>query len=57
VVQGFAALDPPDVIRGLVRFKSPKPKLHRLRDRSTRRGLGDLAAGCQWRLLALFGRL
>ena len=56
VVQGFDALDPPGVRPGLVRFKSPKPKLHRLRDRSTRRRLGDLASGYKWRLLALLGR-
>jgi hypothetical protein len=57
VVQGFRELDPPGVARGLVRFKSPKPKLHRLRDRSLGRRLGDLTAGCKWRALALLGRL
>ncbi|HEY3149601.1 MAG TPA: hypothetical protein VGJ75_24770 [Dongiaceae bacterium] len=57
VVKGFGDLDPPGVARGLVRFKSPKPKLHRLRDRSLGRRLGDLSAGCKWRALALLGRL
>lgn len=57
VVKGFGELDPPGVRRGLVRFKSPKPKLHRLRDRSLRRRLSDVAAGCKWRALALLGRL
>jgi len=57
VVRGFGHLDPPGVARGLVRFKTPKPKLHRLRDRSLGRRLRDISAGCKWRTLALLGRL
>ncbi|MEZ5830987.1 MAG: hypothetical protein R3D05_07375 [Dongiaceae bacterium] len=56
VVQGFRDLDPPGAQSGLVRFKSPKPKLHRLRNRSVWRRLGDVISGCKWRVLGLLGR-
>lgn len=57
LIQGFGDLDPRGVGRGLARFKTPKPKLHRLRERSIRRRAGDILAGCKWRALALLGRL
>jgi hypothetical protein len=57
VIKGFGELDPPSVGRGLVKFKSPKPKLHRLRNRSIGRRARDIASGCKWRLLAMLGQL
>jgi hypothetical protein len=56
VAKGFAELDPPGVRAGLVRFKSPRPKLHRLRARSARRRLNDAVTGWKWRILARLGR-
>lgn len=52
LVAGFASLDPPRVGGGLVKFKSPKPKLHRLRARSLRRRLNDVISGLRWRFKA-----
>jgi hypothetical protein len=57
ILEGFRALDGAQTGRGLVRFRTPKPKLHRLRDRSLGRRWKDFAAGCKWRALALMGRL
>ncbi len=50
ILQGFADLDPPHHGRGLAKFHFPQPKLHRLRDRSMWRRLGDIATGLRWRL-------
>lgn len=49
VLDGFRRLDAPNTVRGVVRFKSPKPKLHRLRERSLRRRIGDWLACLHWR--------
>jgi hypothetical protein len=57
VVEGFRELDGARTGKGLIRFKTPKPKLHRLRNRSIWRRGQDLAAACRWRTLALLGRL
>jgi hypothetical protein len=51
VVAGFRSFDQPIAAGGLVRFRMPKPKLHRLRERSVRRRLNDLLTGLKWRLL------
>lgn len=50
VVAGFRSFDQPIAAAGLVRFRTPKPKLHRLRARSIRRRLKDLLTGLKWRL-------
>ena len=50
VVAGFRSLDPGISHQGLVKFRTPKPKLHRLRARSIGRRLRDIATGIQWRL-------
>lgn len=57
VLAGFSSLDGPCERAGLAKFHFPKPKLHRLRDRSTWRRLTDRATGLRWRALALVGRL
>lgn len=57
VLAGFRSLDHPLNASGLVKFRTPKPKLHRLRGRSTRRRAGDLMTGIKWRVLRLIGRL
>jgi hypothetical protein len=49
IVDGFRHLDPPHDRRGLARFRTPKPKLHRLRDRSLRRRVVDWMTYCRWR--------
>jgi hypothetical protein len=54
VVAGFRSFDQPIATAGLVKFRTPKPKLHRLRGRSARRRLSDLATGVKWRLFSLF---
>jgi len=56
VVEGFRSFDHPVTASGLVRFRTPKPKLHRLRGRSLRRRAGDLVTGLKWRWQALFPR-
>jgi hypothetical protein len=50
VVAGFQSFDHPIAASGLVRFRTPKPKLHRLRGRSLRRRASDLLTGLKWRL-------
>jgi hypothetical protein len=57
VVDGFRVLDGAQTSKGLIRFRTPKPKLHRLRNRSVWRRGRDMAAACKWRTLALLGRL
>ena len=54
VIAGFRSFDQPIAESGLVTFRTPKPKLHRLRGRSLRRRMGDRAAGVTWRLFGLF---
>jgi hypothetical protein len=49
IVAGFRHLDPPYIGRGLARFRTPKPKLHRLRDRSFRRRVMDWMTYCRWK--------
>ena len=49
IVDGFRHLDPPNDRQGLARFRTPKPKLHRLRDRSLRRKVVDWMTYCRWR--------
>ena len=49
IVAGFRNLDPPNAGRGLARFRTPKPKLRRLRDRSLRRQLKDWMTFCRWK--------
>ncbi|HEY1383809.1 MAG TPA: hypothetical protein VGF43_09345 [Dongiaceae bacterium] len=56
VVEGFRSFDHPVAVSGLVRFRTPKPKLHRLRGRSMRRRAGDLMTALKWRLQALLRR-
>ena len=53
---GFRAMDGGTTGAGLTRFRTPKPKLHRLRNRSIGRRAGDLAALIRWRAQALLGR-
>ncbi|WP_119300828.1 hypothetical protein [Dongia deserti] len=53
VVAGFRSFDQPIAKSGFTRFRTPKPKLHRLRDRSLRRRMSDLASGIRWRLAGL----
>jgi len=50
VVAGFRTFDQPIASPGLVRFRTPKPKLHRLRARSVRRRIGDLLTEMKWRV-------
>jgi len=57
VLSGFASLDGDTKCSGLAKFHFPKPKLHRLRDRSAWRRISDRAIGLRWRLQALTGRL
>ena len=57
VVKGLCKLDPPGHGHGLVKFKPPKPQLHRLRERPARYRLDDVMTGCKWRALAWLGRL
>jgi hypothetical protein len=53
---GFKAMDGGVTRTGLTRFRTPKPKLHRLRNRSIWRRAGDLAALLRWRANALLNR-
>jgi hypothetical protein len=53
---GFKAMDGGATRTGLTRFRTPKPKLHRLRNRSVWRRVGDLAALIRWRASALLNR-
>jgi hypothetical protein len=57
VLAGFASLDGATGRPGLAKFHFPKPKLHRLRDRSLWRRISDRATGLGWRLRAFSGRL
>jgi hypothetical protein len=57
VLAGFASLDGATESSGLAKFHFPKPKLHRLRDRSLWRRISDRATGLRWRLRAFSGRL
>jgi hypothetical protein len=50
VVAGFRSFDQPVTVSGVVSFRTPKPKLHRLRARSLRRRLGDLMTYVRWHL-------
>ena len=50
VVAGFRSFDQPVAASGTVRFRTPKPKLHRLRGRSLRRRLGDWVTCTEWYL-------
>jgi hypothetical protein len=56
VVAGFRSFDQPIAASGLVKFRTPKPKLHRLRARSIGRRAGDLVTGLKWRLRGRFGQ-
>ena len=49
IVDGFRHLDPPNARRGLARFRTPKPKLQRLRSRSLRRQVMDWMTYCRWK--------
>jgi hypothetical protein len=49
IIAGFRGLDPPNAGRGLARFRTPKPKLRRLRDRSLRRRVMDWVTFCRWK--------
>lgn len=53
---GFKAMDGGTTRLGVVRFRTPKPKLHRLRNRSIGRRARDLAALARWRMNALLNR-
>lgn len=53
---GFKAMDGGTTRRGVIRFRTPKPKLHRLRNRSVWRRARDLAALARWRVNALLNR-
>jgi hypothetical protein len=50
LVAGFADLDAGSHGAGIVRFRTPKPKLHRLRERSWSRRFKDRLAGIRWRI-------
>ena len=53
VVAGFRTFDQPIATTGLVTFRTPKPKLHRLRARSLGRRVNDVVTGVKWRLRGL----
>src|SRR5919108_466621 len=46
---GFKAMDGGTTRSGLTRFRTPKPKIHRLRNRSLWRRASDLATLARWR--------
>jgi hypothetical protein len=50
VVAGFRSFDQLVAASGVVKFRTPKPKLHRLRARSLRRRLGDVITWAKWYL-------
>jgi hypothetical protein len=50
ILDGFGRLDARTTVSGVVRFKSPKPRLHRLRARSLRRRVEDWLSFLRWRL-------
>jgi len=50
VISGFASLDGGASRAGLAKFHFPKPRLHRLRDRSVWRRISDRITGLRWRL-------
>jgi hypothetical protein len=54
VVAGFRSLDPGISHHGLVKFRTPKPKLHRLRGRSIGRRVRDIGTGIKWRVQDIF---
>jgi hypothetical protein len=56
-LEGFRSIDGGSRRAGLVKFKTPKPKLHRLRDRSIWRRVRDTADLAGWRIDALLRRL
>ena len=49
IIDGFRGLDPPNARRGLARFRTPAPKLERLRSRSLGRRLMDWMTFWRWR--------
>ncbi|MBA4096883.1 MAG: hypothetical protein C0484_08970 [Rhodospirillum sp.] len=49
IIDGFRGLDPPNARHGLARFRTPQPKLHRLRSRSLGRRLMDWMTFWRWR--------
>ena len=53
VVAGFAAMDAAPHAHGLVRFRTPKPKLHRVRNRPWTRRLKDALTWCRWQAAGL----
>ena len=53
---GFKTMDGGATRTGLTRFRTPKPKLHRLRNRSVWRRAGDLVALARWHVNALLKR-
>jgi hypothetical protein len=48
IVAGFGGLDAASTVRGLVHFRTPKPKLHRLVSRSLKRRCRDWATLWRW---------
>lgn len=57
VFSGFQGLNSAETARGLIKFRTPKPKLHRLRNRSIGRRGKDMLQLCKWRTLSWLGRL
>jgi len=57
IFSGFQDLDEAETASGLTRFRTPKPKLHRLRNRSLGRRGRDILQLCKWRTLSWLGRL
>lgn len=57
LLEGFKVLDAGATRTGLTRFRTPRPKLHRLRNRSIWRRARDVAALFRWRANALLDRL
>ncbi|WP_119300859.1 hypothetical protein [Dongia deserti] len=53
VVAGFDAMNAGEHEHGLVRFRTPKPKLHRLRNRPWTRRLKDMVTWCRWQAAEL----
>jgi hypothetical protein len=54
VLEGFRELDSGSAVRGLVRFRPPRPRLQRLQDRPLRQRFDDWLTARRWR--AEFGR-
>ncbi len=57
LVAGFTDLDAGSHGAGVVRFRTPKPKLHRLRERSWSRRFKDQLAAIRWRIDSFQPRL